>query len=147
MRMLGRAFRKLVFCSRGIHCRMVYDSGLPNDIGCAGTCTDCGYRNEGIAWPKPPPYKTAKSDGDNDSQITIESDGTARGTRVKLGDQVINGVSRVEMCPLECDGIVKAKITINKVLLKMRIKEAVIECGGDILLEEQIKAVLLGPDD
>jgi hypothetical protein len=43
MRMLGRAFRKLVFCSRGIHCRMVYDSGLPNDIGRAGTCTDCGY--------------------------------------------------------------------------------------------------------
>ena len=144
MRMLGRAFRKLVFCSHGIHCRMVYDSGLPNDIGRAGTCTDCGYRQDAIVWSKPPSYKCAKCDTESASQITIESDGTARGTEVKLGGQLVNGVSKVEMSPLKCDGVVKATITINAPILRMRIKEAAVNCDGDILLEEQIKAVLLG---
>jgi len=44
------------------HWRMKYDSGLPNDICRAGTCLDCGYRTEGIKWPKCPPMPVSGDD-------------------------------------------------------------------------------------
>lgn len=45
-------FRRNLFCRFDTHWGMQYDSGIANDIGRAGTCIDCGYRTEGIAWPR-----------------------------------------------------------------------------------------------
>ena len=44
--------RRWTHCNRGIHWRMKYDSGMANDIGRPGTCSDCGHSTEGIKWPK-----------------------------------------------------------------------------------------------
>lgn len=46
--MIMKLIRRLTQCSRGIHWRMKYDSGLPNDIRSPGTCSDCSYRSEGV---------------------------------------------------------------------------------------------------
>jgi len=54
-------FRKYFYCRFGTHWRMKYDSGLPNDIGRAGTCTDCGYKAEEIKWPRMPKCKPPKT--------------------------------------------------------------------------------------
>ena len=59
---IAKQLRKALCCRRDVHYRMKYDSGMANDIGRAGTCMDCGYRTEGIDWPKPPPYKPAAVD-------------------------------------------------------------------------------------
>ena len=50
------SLRKLFYCSRDVH-HMDYDSGLLMDIGNAGTCSDCGYRTEGVIWPRMPEVK------------------------------------------------------------------------------------------
>jgi hypothetical protein len=56
--------RRLTQCSRGIHWRMKYDSGMVNDMCSAGTCSDCGYRTEGVMWSRSPmpKCKPAKAD-------------------------------------------------------------------------------------
>lgn len=53
-------FRRWTQCSRGIHYRMQYDSGDPNDITRAGTCSDCGHNQDGITWSRMPTVKPPK---------------------------------------------------------------------------------------
>lgn len=49
---LLRFLRRYLSCKFGAHWRVKYDSGLPNDIGRAGICTDCGYRIKEIVWKR-----------------------------------------------------------------------------------------------
>ena len=49
---ITKFIRKYTQCKFDTHWRMKYDSGLQMDIGRAGTCLDCGYRTEGIVWPR-----------------------------------------------------------------------------------------------
>lgn len=46
-------------CRFGVHWRMKYDSGLKFGVCRAGTCTDCGYRTEGIKFSPFPKKKYA----------------------------------------------------------------------------------------
>ena len=50
MKYVAMFFRKHIQCRFGTHWNMKYDSGMSNDIGRAGTCLDCGYRDEGVKW-------------------------------------------------------------------------------------------------
>jgi len=60
-REFARVVRKALFCSRGIHCRMKYDSGFKHDFLGAGTCQDCGKKNESRIPPAMPRVKTTPS--------------------------------------------------------------------------------------
>ena len=76
------------------------------------------------------------------SDIKIISDGTSQGTKVVVGNDFINGIIKIEICPLLVGGTVTAKLTIERASLEMEVKKAAIECK-DILTEERIREVLL----
>lgn len=59
-RNLGKALRKVFFCSRGTHWHMKYDSGFKHDFLGAGTCDDCGHRQESRIPTAMPRVKSAK---------------------------------------------------------------------------------------
>lgn len=61
-REFARVVRKAIFCSRGIHCRMKYDSELVHDYLGARSCQDCGYRKETRMPPDMPRVKPPKKD-------------------------------------------------------------------------------------
>jgi len=41
----------MVYCQFDSHANVEHGSGLPNDIGRAGKCLDCGQSWEAIEWP------------------------------------------------------------------------------------------------
>ena len=57
----AKFIRRATQCSRDTHWRMKYDNREAIGIGSAGTCQDCGYRTEGIDWPRScPPMPEVK---------------------------------------------------------------------------------------
>ena len=80
--------------------------------------------------------------------VTIISDGTAAGTKIKVGDEFMSGITRVEIDPISPNGAVRAKLSVDVVSLRMAIKEADIECS-DIVTAERIREALIrfGDDD
>ena len=52
---LGKWWRKNTVCRLGIHMTMEYDSGWMYDVGSAGTCSDCGYKDKGSGSLTPMP--------------------------------------------------------------------------------------------
>lgn len=52
--------RRLIFCSWDIHLSPVYNSGLHNDVGRAGRCTDCNERWGSLKWDCPTTYQGAR---------------------------------------------------------------------------------------
>lgn len=74
--------------------------------------------------------------------VTIISDGTAAGTKIKVGDGFMSGITRVEIDPIAPNGLVRAKLTVDAVALRMAFKDADIECT-DIVTAEKIREALL----
>jgi len=72
-REFARVVRKAIFCSRYIHWRMKYDSGDPFDIGNAGTCNDCGHRQEDRITPPMPKVKPPRVDNSDLNALLIAS--------------------------------------------------------------------------
>lgn len=63
------------------------------------------------------------------SQLEIVSDGTAQGTVVRLRDgSNLQGVISVEIEPLRVGQTVRARITIDRVALQIRVPNAGILC-------------------
>lgn len=58
------------------------------------------------------------------SNVTIISDGTGRGTKIKVGAEYMSGVMRVEIDPITPTGIIRVKFTVNAVALRMSIVNA-----------------------
>ena len=80
------------------------------------------------------------------SNVTIISDGTAVGTKIKIGDEFMSGVTRVEINPILPGEMIRAKITVDVVALRMQIANADIECT-DVLTVEKIRDVLFRFDN
>lgn len=74
--------------------------------------------------------------------VTIISDGTAAGTKIKVGDEFMSGITRVEIDSIEPMGTVRAKLTVDVVALRLAVKDADIECT-DIVTAERIRHALL----
>ena len=67
------------------------------------------------------------------SELEIVSDGTARGTTVRLKDGcTLKGVTAIEIEPISPGGTVRAKITIDCVALQMKLKHADINCTDNL---------------
>lgn len=77
------------------------------------------------------------------SNITIVSDGTARGTQVLVGDQALKQVTRIEFETLEPDGLVTATISVCAVALRLKLAKAEIQCD-DPEAKAVIQEALLG---
>jgi hypothetical protein len=60
-----KLLRRLVYCSRDIHCKPVYGDKSALGIGCAGYCSDCGAKWGSIRWPTTP-MPSVKSPNDPD---------------------------------------------------------------------------------
>jgi hypothetical protein len=52
-------------------------------------------------------------------KLRIVSDGTAQGTKVYCGEHEIQGITRLEILPIEVGGVVTAKLTFSAVELDM----------------------------
>lgn len=77
--------------------------------------------------------------------VTIVSDGTAKGTEVRVGDQVMGGVTSIEIDPIAADcELVTATINVSLVSLHLMLSKAQIECG-DEKLAQMIEQKLLLP--
>lgn len=77
----------------------------------------------------------------SNSNVTIISDGTATGTKVLVGDQLLKNVTRVEISPVLPGGILTAKLTVSAPMLCAAIGKADIVCD-DPETAEQIRQVL-----
>ena len=75
------------------------------------------------------------------ADVKIISDGTAQGTSVHVGDEVMRGVTRIEIEPISVGGLVTARITVNMAALRMRLSKAQIECS-DIVAKAMIEQVM-----
>ena len=76
------------------------------------------------------------------NNVTIISDGTSQGTRIKIDDAFMKGITKIVIEPMVPGETVRATITLDAVSLRMAISEADIECT-DILAEEKIRMALL----
>jgi hypothetical protein len=74
--------------------------------------------------------------------LMIISDGTAVGTKIKVGDDFMSGITRVEISPITQNGLVRATITVDAVALRLAVKGADIECT-DIVTATKIREALL----
>jgi hypothetical protein len=62
-------------------------------------------------------------------ELEIVSDGTVRGTTVRLKDGcILTGVTAIEIEPIKPLGSVRARITFDRVALQMQIKQADSNC-------------------
>lgn len=78
----------------------------------------------------------SKETEDSAQRVTIESDGTVFGTKVRIGDHYISGVSRIKIHPIsENDEKVRATITFDEVVLKMKINDPVLRFSSGDLIE------------
>jgi hypothetical protein len=67
------------------------------------------------------------------SELEIVSNGTVRGTTVRLKDgRTLTGVLAIEIEPITPFGSVRAKITFDRVAIQMQIKQANVNCTDDL---------------
>lgn len=59
-----------------------------------------------------------------ENKIRIVSDGTAKGTKIYAGDVEIGDVTRIELLPIESDGVVQARIAFARVELDVIAEQA-----------------------
>lgn len=76
------------------------------------------------------------------SNVTIISDGTPDGTKVQVGDGLMEGVLSIEVQPIKPDRAVQATIKILMPKLRLKLADADIVCC-DPLTEHQIKEALI----
>ncbi|MCP5009016.1 MAG: hypothetical protein GY942_03455, partial [Aestuariibacter sp.] len=76
------------------------------------------------------------------SNVTIISDGTSSGTKVKVGKEFLKGITAIDIEPMRVDEPCRARITVDVAALKLALADAEILCS-DPVLEEKIKEYLL----
>lgn len=57
------------------------------------------------------------------SNVKIISDGTAGGTKVFVGNEIMSGVSLIEIDPILPGGLVRARLTVCVVALEMIVAD------------------------
>ena len=78
------------------------------------------------------------------SNVKIISNGSSQSTQVKVGNEYINGITKIVISPIEVDGLVSATITINAVALDLGLKANKIKIKLDSKqIEESIVKDLL----
>ena len=70
------------------------------------------------------------------SNLTIISDGTDEGTKVKVGDEFVKNVIRIDIEPDESGKNLQAVITVIKPALELELKNARIECSNPEVVEQ-----------
>ena len=60
--------------------------------------------------------------------IMIISDGTSHGTQIKVGEQAIKGVTKIEIFPIVAMGTVKARLTFDLVALRLKAEVENVGC-------------------
>ncbi len=68
------------------------------------------------------------------SDVTIVSDGTAIGTTVKINDNFIKGITKIEFGELNPRGLVTVKLSLNVKALNIAIKDAEIIGNEEVVL-------------
>ena len=68
------------------------------------------------------------------SDVTIVSDGTAIGTTVKIDDNFIKGITKIEFGELNPRGLVTVKLSLNVKALNIAIKDAEIIGNEEVVL-------------
>ena len=68
------------------------------------------------------------------SDVTIVSDGTAIGTTVKIDDNFIKGITKIEFGELNPRGLVTVKLSLNVKALNVAIKDAEIIGNEEVVL-------------
>ena len=66
--------------------------------------------------------------------VTIVSDGTAIGTTVKIDDNFIKGITKIEFGELNPRGLVTVKLSLNVKALNIAIKDAEIIGNEEVVL-------------
>jgi len=74
------------------------------------------------------------------SNVTITSDGTAKGTKVQIDDNFIKGITKIEFDELNPMGLLCVKLSFNVTALKIAIKDA--EIIGDENVVLAIKKII-----
>ena len=68
------------------------------------------------------------------SDVTIVSDGTSIGTTVKIDDNFIKGITKIEFGELNPRGLVTVKLSLNVKALNIAIKDAEIIGNEEVVL-------------
>lgn len=76
------------------------------------------------------------------TNVTIISDGSSMGTKVKVGDAFMGGIKKIEIMPIVVGSTVQARITVDVCSLNMAIKDTDIKCT-DIETAAKIRHALL----
>jgi hypothetical protein len=74
------------------------------------------------------------------SNVTIVSDGTAIGTTVKIDDNFIKGITKIEFGELNPRGLLTVKLSLNVKALNIAIKDA--EIIGDETVVLAVRKIL-----
>ena len=74
------------------------------------------------------------------SNVTIVSDGTAMGTTVKIDDNFIKGITKIEFGELNPRGLLTVKLSLNVKALNIAIKDA--EIIGDETVVLAVRKIL-----
>jgi len=74
------------------------------------------------------------------SNVTIVSDGTAIGTTVKIDDNFIKGITKIEFGELNPRGLLTVKLSLNVKALNIAIKDA--EIVGDETVVLAVRKIL-----
>ena len=72
--------------------------------------------------------------------VTIVSDGTAMGTTVKIDDNFIKGITKIEFGELNPRGLLTVKLSLNAKALNIAIKDA--EIIGDEAVVLAVRKIL-----
>lgn len=72
--------------------------------------------------------------------VTIVSDGTATGTTVKIDDNFIKGITKIEFGELNPRGLLTVKLSLNAKALNIAIKDA--EIIGDETVVLAVRKIL-----
>lgn len=69
------------------------------------------------------------------SNVKIISDGTAGGTKVFVGNEIMSGVSLIEIDPILPGGLVRARLTVCVVDLEMIVTDVDVPANVEVGIE------------